>query len=88
MAQTIMIHVSLHWSDYGADNLALWGFAVKYAVWLYNRIPNCLSGLTTLELLTKTEANHCDLFCTHIWGCPVYVLDPKLHDRQKIPKWN
>ena len=23
-----------------------------------------------------------------MWGCPVYVLDPKLQDGHKIPKWN
>ncbi len=48
---------------------------MKHAVWLHNRILNRLSGLTPLELLTKTKANHCDLLCTHVWGCPVYVLD-------------
>ena len=83
-----MVHVSLHWSKYGADNLALWGFAVKHAVWIHKGIPNHLSGLTPLELLTKTKANHRDLLRTHVWGCPVYVLDPKLQDGQKIPKWN
>eukprot|EP00956_Cyclotella_meneghiniana_P015936 scaffold24808_cov102-Cyclotella_meneghiniana.AAC.1 len=25
---------------------------------------------------------------THVWGCPVYVLDPKLQDGKKLPKWN
>ncbi len=83
-----MVHVSLHWSKYGADNLALWGFAAKHAVWLHNCIPNHLSGLKPLELHTKTKANHHDLLHTHVWGCPVYVLDPKLQDGQKIPKWN
>jgi hypothetical protein len=24
----------------------------------------------------------------HVWGCPVYVLDPKLQDGKKLPKWN
>ncbi len=52
-----MVHVSLHLSKYGADNLALWGFAVKHAVWLHNHIPNCLSGLTPLELLNKIRVN-------------------------------
>ncbi len=83
-----MIHVSLHCCKYRVDNLSLWGFPVKHAVWLHNRIPNRLSGLTPLELLTKTKANHCDLLCTHVRGCLVYVLDPKLQDGQKIPKWD
>ncbi len=83
-----MVHVSLHCSKYGADNLALWGFAVKHAVWLHNHIPTHLSGLTTLELLAKTKVNHCNLLLTHVWGCPVYVHDPKLQDGQMIPKCN
>ncbi len=50
-------------------------------------MPNRLSGLTTLELLTKTKADHKDLFQAHVWGCRVFVLDPKLQDG-KIPQWN
>ena len=23
----------------------------------------------------------------HVWGCPCYVLDPKLQDGHKLPKW-
>jgi uncharacterized protein (UPF0264 family) len=22
-----------------------------------------------------------------VWGCPVYVLDPKIQDGKKLPKW-
>ncbi len=88
MTRTFIVHVSLHWRESGADNLALWGFAVKHADWLHNCIPNCLSGMTSFELLTKSKANHPDLLRTHVWGCPVYVLNPMLQDGQKIPKWN
>ena len=24
----------------------------------------------------------------HVWGCPVYVLDPALQSGKKIPKWS
>jgi len=24
----------------------------------------------------------------HVFGCPVYVLDPKLQDGKKLPKWS
>ncbi len=34
------------------------------------------------------KANHHDHLNTHVEGCPVYVLDPKLQDGQKIPKLN
>lgn len=41
-----------------------------------------------MEVFTKTKSDHCDLLQAHVWGCPAYVLDPKLADGKKIPKWN
>ena len=35
MARTFMLHVSLHWTDCGVDDLSLWPFPVKHAIWLY-----------------------------------------------------
>ncbi|KAL7465925.1 hypothetical protein ACHAXS_006230 [Conticribra weissflogii] len=52
------------------------------------RVPNIVTGLTPLERLTSTKADHRDLLRTHVWGCPVFVLDPSLQDGKKIPKWN
>ncbi len=88
MALTFMIHVSLHWNKQGSDVMALWPFAVCHTVWLYNRLPNGVTGLSPMEILTGTSLDHRDLLRTHVWGCPVYVLDPKLQDGKKIPKWN
>ena len=61
-----MLHVSLHWSEYDVDDLALWPFAVKYATWLYDWIPSLTTGLNLIELLTKTHADHQDLLRTHV----------------------
>jgi hypothetical protein len=89
MAHTFMIHVSLHWDEQGSDAVALWPFAVRHAdLWLYNHLPNGVTGLSPMEILTGTRSDHQDLLCTHVWGCSVYVLDPKLQDGKKIPKWN
>jgi len=88
MARTFLVHSSLHWSDRGSDDISLWPFAVKHAVWLYNRTPNRLSGLTPLELITKSKADHRDLLRCHVWGCPAIVLEPQLQNDQKLPKWN
>lgn len=41
-----------------------------------------------MELLTKTKADHRDLLHSYVLGCPVFVLDPKLQDGKKIPRWN
>ncbi len=70
------MHSSLHWTDQGSDDILLQPFAVKHVVWLYNCVPNCLSGLTLLELLTKLKYDHCNLLHSHVWGCPAIVLDP------------
>ena len=46
------------------------------------------SGIMPIEFATKMKADHTDLQHTHIWGCPCYVLEPKLQDNHKLPKWN
>ena len=43
--------------------------------------------MTPLELWTSTKTSHIALKNVHPWGCPVYVLDPRLQDGQKLPKW-
>ena len=45
-------------------------------------------GLNTLEFLTSTKSDHCDLLRCHIWGFPIFVLEPKFQNAQNIPKWN
>ena len=83
-----MVQFYLHWTYHGADDIYLWYFAVKYDVWFPNWLPNYRSGITPLEFLTRNKADHRDLSISHIWGCPVFVLDPKLQNDQNIPKWN
>ena len=83
-----MVHFSLHWTKRGVNDLSLWSFAVKHSVWLYNRLPNRESGITPLEHLTRARSDHRDILCAHVWGCPVFVLEPKLQNDQKLPKWN
>ena len=39
-------------------------------------------------MLSNVKTDHRDLLRSHVWGCPTFVLDPKLQNDQKIPKWN
>ena len=82
-----MIHAALHWSEDGSDDITLWSFAVDHAAWLYNRIPQRTSGITPLEMVSQCKTDHRDLMRTHVWGCPVYVLEATLQDGKKLPKW-
>ena len=85
----MMVHAALHWPSDGADNIRLWAFAISHAAWLYNRLPNKYLGWKSpLEVFTKTESDHRDLIRTHVLGCPAYVLEAKLQDGQKLPKFN
>jgi hypothetical protein len=68
--------------------VALWLVAVCHAVLFYNHLPNGVTGLSPIEILTGTLSDHWDLLCTHVWGCPMYVLDPRPQDGKKILKWN
>ena len=52
------------------------------------RVLNARSGLTPLELITKERSDYREILRCHVWGCPVYVLEAKLQNDQKLPKWN
>ncbi len=49
-ARHMMVHAAVHWPANNADNICLWPFAVQHAVWLFNRTPNRVTGLTPLEV--------------------------------------
>ncbi len=83
-----MVHAEIHWPSNGNNKIQLWAFAIEHAAWLYNRLPNPKTGLTLLEVFTKSKSDHRDLLRSYVWGCPIYVLDPALADGKKIPKWN
>ena len=87
MARSFMIHAAMHWGEDDSGDISLWPFAVDHAAWLYNRLPQRRSGITPIEFATRCKTDHKDLLRTHVWGCPVFVLDPKLQDNRKLPKW-
>jgi hypothetical protein len=39
------------------------------------------------EIFPGVKHNCGLLFHARVWGCPAYVLDPKLQDGKKLPKW-
>jgi hypothetical protein len=86
-ARAMLLHAVLHWPDQA--DLTLWPFALEYAVYLWNNIPKKESFLAPLEVFASSKFDSYDhLHRTHVWGCPVYVLDPKLQDGKKLPKWS
>jgi hypothetical protein len=84
-ARTMMLHVALRWPGYSEQDL--WPLAMSHAVHLWNHTPKMTYGLAPIEIFSGTKSDYNHLLNSHPWGCPVYILDPKLRDGHKIPKW-
>ena len=84
-ARAMMLHAALHWPK-GMDT-NLWPLAVDYAVHLWNHTPRRESGVSPMELFCGIKGDCSVLRSARVWGSPAYVLDPKLQDGKKLPKW-
>jgi transposase InsO family protein len=85
MARTMMLHSAVRWPE--VNDPTLWPLAVNHAVFLYNHIPRGDNGLAPLEILTRSSWSADRAQHLHVWGCPTYILDPKLQGGDRIPKW-
>ena len=84
-ARAMLLHAAIHWPQ--QVNLDLWPFAMDYAVYLWNRMPRKDTGIAPIEIFCGTKLDPKVLRTTHVWGCPAYVLDPKIQDGKKLPRW-
>jgi hypothetical protein len=85
LAQMMMLHTAIHWPE--VSDPKLWPMAVQHAMFLYNHMLKKGTGLAPIELLSCSHWSTHHAQHLHVWGSPVYVLDPTLQDGQKIPKW-
>jgi hypothetical protein len=85
IARTMMLHAGIHWPT--VADPALWPLAVTHAVYLVNHVPDPRTGLAPADVFTKTKWEQRKLFDLHVWGCPIYVLDSRIHGGKKIPRW-
>ena len=84
-ARTLLLHAAIHWPDQADPQL--WPMAVDHAVFLHNHLPNPNTGLSPFSLFTKQQWQHSKYHELHVFGCPVYVLDKKISDGHKLPRW-
>ena len=85
MARTMMLHAKLRWPK--AVTTKLWPMALKHAQHLINHVPNH-NNVCPMDLVLKTTVPRTALRNLHVWGCPSFVLDPKLQDGGHIPKFD
>ena len=86
IARTMMLHAAIHWPEL-ADSTR-WPMAVAYAAFIWNHVPSASTGISPVDIFTKTRWPQSRFHDFHVWGCPVYVLDKTISDGKKIPKWN
>lgn len=84
-ARAMILHAAIHWPE--ETTLDLWPLAMDYAIYLWNRMPRKESGLAPLEIFCGCKLDKTVLRNAHVWGCPAYVLDPKIQDGKKLPRW-
>ena len=85
IARAMLLHAAIHWPE--ASNAALWPMAVQQAVYIWNRMPAVDTGLSPLDIFSRTRWPQSKLQDLHVWGCPVYVLHKRIADGQKLPRW-
>ena len=84
-ARAMMLHAASSWPE--CVDSSLWPLVVKYAVYLWNHMPNPETGLAPIEIFSEVKSDYYELLSSHVWGCPVYVLDPALQGGVKLPRW-
>jgi hypothetical protein len=81
-----MLHLATSWPQ-RADS-KWWPQAIDYATWVFNKLPNMESRISSDELWSGVSRNDSILQHAQVFGCPVYVIDAALQYGKKIPKWN
>ena len=89
MASTMLMQADLRCPE---DTLStdLWRMEMAYTVWVYNRTPDMQSGLSAIEIWSRSRFEPVSetLSNCHVCGCPTYVLETNLQKPgMKIPKW-
>ena len=60
-----------------------------HGAYLLNHLPNDICwGVSPIEIFRQSKLGSSPLNNEHTWGCPAYVLDPRLQYGKKIPKWD
>jgi hypothetical protein len=84
--RTMLLHAMLHWPD--EVDLDLWPFAMDYTIYLGNHMPNEQTCIAPVKVFTGQVFDDFDfLKSVQVFGCPCYVLNSKLQDGKKLPKW-
>ena len=85
-ARIYMFHAALRWPK--MFDKTLWPLAMSHAVYLHNHIPKMHDGISPIEHWTRSISTHSELVNAHPFGVPAYVLNARLQDGFKIPRFD
>ena len=75
MERAMLMRAALRYPE---DTLStdLWPMAMYYAVWVYNWIPDMQSGLSAIDICSRSRFEPVPetLSSCNVWGRPTYVL--------------
>jgi hypothetical protein len=80
-----LLHAMARWPE--AVDLALWPYALRYAVHLYNTVPVLENGVSRLELFAGTQVGK-RMRDHHTFACPVFALQNSLAAGNSMPRWS
>lgn len=83
-ARTQLNHAKQRWPQ--AIDTSLWPYAIRTVNQVLNHTPRVGQDNTPLERFARTQ-KITRLRYFHPFGCPVYVLDERIANNKKIPKW-
>ena len=78
-----MIHFAMYWP--AIVSLDFCPFPVDHAIHIWNQLPNKNTKIAPIDVFTEL-LHFGDLQRLHVFGYPVYVLDPVLQDGKRLPK--
>jgi hypothetical protein len=82
LARAMLLHMALHWPE--RADLTLWPFALNYAIYIWNHLPNKTSRISPIEIFGGTcEGTTEILQRCRVWRCPAYVLAPTIQDGKR-----
>ena len=81
--RAMLLHAMHHWPD--MVSVELWPLAMLKSTRISNQTRFTIDGRSPLAHFSKSDAMF-HLADEHTFGCPVYVLDSRLQNQNKIPK--
>jgi hypothetical protein len=85
IARVQLLHAVIYWPE--VANAQLWPVSVHLSEYIHKHMHRSDSGLSPHDLFTCQRWPHYKFHDLHAFGCPTYVLDKRIADGYKLPRW-